>query len=234
MSYTPLGDVAPVELGEVWDIYDKPLTRPNIGLVVTQLCLAIASHATEIDQLTVHRWASDRYKVVRTLRWVGDQYEVIGTGRDSRDKLLQRLAQRHTIIQSEPHFGKAVTRLYVLMDWDEEPVGVLDLRFHTTIPDRECFQRSCQIEPLVSYLGTVLEAYSRVIQDAKDLPLPALTKRETQVIKELVKGNTRVEIADRLSISPKTVSVHQANIMIKLEAKTHVELGVKAVEFGYV
>lgn len=44
-----------------------------------------------------------------------------------------------------------------------------------------------------------------------------LTKREFQLFKLLAEGNTVKEIAETLSISPKTVGVHQVNIMKKLK-----------------
>jgi len=44
-----------------------------------------------------------------------------------------------------------------------------------------------------------------------------LTKREFQLFKLLADGNSIKEIAETLSISPKTVGVHHANIMKKLK-----------------
>jgi len=45
-----------------------------------------------------------------------------------------------------------------------------------------------------------------------------LTAREHEIMNVLVTGNTNKEIARELNISPRTVEVHRANIMRKLEA----------------
>ena len=51
-----------------------------------------------------------------------------------------------------------------------------------------------------------------------------LTKREFQLFKLLAEGNTIKEIAEILSISPKTVGVHHVNIMKKLKLHTTAQL----------
>ncbi|MEE2921952.1 response regulator [Hyphomonas sp.] len=48
--------------------------------------------------------------------------------------------------------------------------------------------------------------------------LTRLTSRETEVLDCLVEGMTNKAIADALSISPRTVEIHRANLMEKLEA----------------
>ena len=48
--------------------------------------------------------------------------------------------------------------------------------------------------------------------------LTRLTPRESDVLKRLVDGMTNKAIAEDLSISPRTVEIHRANLMDKLEA----------------
>lgn len=43
-----------------------------------------------------------------------------------------------------------------------------------------------------------------------------LTRREKEILKLIVDGNTSTQIADRLYISPRTVDTHRANMMQKL------------------
>jgi len=50
--------------------------------------------------------------------------------------------------------------------------------------------------------------------------LERLTKRERQVMDLLVDGNQNKVIAAKLSISPRTVELHRARVMEKLEAKS--------------
>ena len=66
-------------------------------------------------------------------------------------------------------------------------------------------------------------AYRRLCSD-DDNPLQALSPREFQIFQCLANGETAAEIATKLFISPKTVSVHQANIMKKLTLQNIAQL----------
>lgn len=55
-------------------------------------------------------------------------------------------------------------------------------------------------------------------------PLDTLTKREFQIFKLLAEGYSCVQIADTLTISPKTVGVHQLNLMRKLNIQNTTQL----------
>lgn len=60
---------------------------------------------------------------------------------------------------------------------------------------------------------------ARWMSDAK-ARLAKLTAREHEVLECLVQGLTNKGIADTLSISPRTVEIHRANVMSKLEAES--------------
>jgi two-component system invasion response regulator UvrY len=55
-------------------------------------------------------------------------------------------------------------------------------------------------------------------------PLNRLTKREFEIFLRLAQGEPVVEIASVLNISPKTVGVHQTNIMKKLSLRNAADL----------
>jgi two-component system, NarL family, response regulator NreC len=55
-------------------------------------------------------------------------------------------------------------------------------------------------------------------------PGPALTPREVEVLRLLVRGNTNRQIAGLLGLSPRTVESHRANLMGKLGLESRVEL----------
>ncbi len=55
-------------------------------------------------------------------------------------------------------------------------------------------------------------------------PLSVLSKREFQLFGLLAEGNSTVQIAAMLSISPKTVGVHHTNIMRKLKLLNKAQL----------
>lgn len=64
--------------------------------------------------------------------------------------------------------------------------------------------------------------------------LNGLTERELEVLTMLADGATNAEIADRLSISPKTVARHRENIMNKLNLHSRSELVKYAIRKGFI
>ena len=61
-----------------------------------------------------------------------------------------------------------------------------------------------------------------------------LTKREIEVLEELIKGSSKKDIAKNLFISERTLYNHIANIYDKLQSKNMVEAYNKAMELGYI
>ena len=59
-----------------------------------------------------------------------------------------------------------------------------------------------------------------------------LTHRERQIIKLIAEGYKNKDIADCLSISPKTVEKHRSNLMKKLDLHSSSQLAVFAMENG--
>ena len=54
--------------------------------------------------------------------------------------------------------------------------------------------------------------------------IDSLTRRETQVLHLMVEGLPNRKIAEHLEISPKTLDIHRANLMEKMEARTTAEM----------
>ncbi|MEL7545098.1 MAG: response regulator [Pseudomonadota bacterium] len=77
-------------------------------------------------------------------------------------------------------------------------------------------------------LGAIEAAFDRLEEQSSDAKrtaeakarLSRLTAREHEVLDCLVNGLTNKAIADALSISPRTVEIHRANVMNKLEAES--------------
>ncbi|QLI81047.1 response regulator transcription factor [Chitinibacter fontanus] len=67
---------------------------------------------------------------------------------------------------------------------------------------------------------------------AVDERLACLTPRETEVMKLILTGRLNKQIADDLSISMKTVEVHRARILEKMQVKTAMELAARLRDAG--
>jgi two-component system response regulator NreC len=64
--------------------------------------------------------------------------------------------------------------------------------------------------------------------------LDGLTAREQEVLEQLAEGAANAEIAERLTISPKTVARHRENIMSKLNLHSRSELVKYAIRKGII
>ena len=69
-----------------------------------------------------------------------------------------------------------------------------------------------------------IEAYMKKAESAALDPYEMLTAREREVLHLVVEGHTSAEIADRLFVSRRTVETHRANLMRKLDLRTHTDL----------
>jgi len=67
---------------------------------------------------------------------------------------------------------------------------------------------------------------------SEPLPFPALTPRERLVLDRIAAGQRNAQIAQALSISPKTVSNHVSSIFAKLAVTDRAEAIVRARESG--
>lgn len=77
-----------------------------------------------------------------------------------------------------------------------------------------------------------IEAYMRKLQtDELDI-YETLTSREREMLQLAAEGKTNREIAELLSISPRTVEVHRASMMRKLNLKSQVDLVRYALKRG--
>ncbi|MEW6646308.1 MAG: response regulator transcription factor [Pseudomonadota bacterium] len=74
----------------------------------------------------------------------------------------------------------------------------------------------------------------RALGGGRDGLLDRLTPREFEVFRLLAEGHSVNEIANLLSISPKTAGVHHTRIMHKLEVSTSVQLVRLALRHGVI
>jgi two-component system response regulator NreC len=61
-----------------------------------------------------------------------------------------------------------------------------------------------------------------------------LTAREREVLELVARGASYAEIADKLTISPRTAETHRTNLMRKLDLKTTADITLYAVQRGLI
>lgn len=84
-----------------------------------------------------------------------------------------------------------------------------------------------------SLAGLVLGEYRRIAQNKDSEPAgPSLTERETEVLRHVAKGLSAKQIAERLSLSHRTVENHIQATFRKLQVANRVELTRYAIEHG--
>ncbi|PTN13323.1 response regulator [Nitrosomonas aestuarii] len=84
---------------------------------------------------------------------------------------------------------------------------------------RQVSQGRMYIDPEINSI-----ALTELSMNSSNEPLDVLSKREFQLFQLLAEGNSIAQIAEILSISPKTVGVHHANIMKKLKLQNNLQL----------
>ncbi|PWZ69488.1 response regulator [Staphylococcus pseudintermedius] len=94
-------------------------------------------------------------------------------------------------------------------------------------------------EALMTSIETVLQGDKVIHKDAQQVMdtvitkphmLNKLSKRETEVLKEMAKGKTNKEIAETLFVSEKTIKTHVSHIFSKLEVTDRTKAAIYAME----
>jgi DNA-binding NarL/FixJ family response regulator len=99
----------------------------------------------------------------------------------------------------------------------------LDSRNHVLLEHEPAWQRFC--EAVIPFL--------RPYAAATDAVFAALSARERQVLALMADGLSNIDIADRLSISEKTVRNHASNVFDKLGVWSRAQAIVFARDHGF-
>jgi DNA-binding NarL/FixJ family response regulator len=151
-------------------------------------------------------------------------------GLDALPVLAQRCPQTHVVVLSlygdEAYVRQALRGGacgYVLKGSDPD-VLVLAVR--------EAAAGRHYLSPPLS--ERAIEAYLESARSEPQDPHETLTPREREVLQLSAEGNTGAEIGRRLSISPRTVEMHRANLMHKLGLRTQADLIRYALRRGVI
>jgi DNA-binding NarL/FixJ family response regulator len=83
-------------------------------------------------------------------------------------------------------------------------------------------------------MSTLVRSYLERMRRGERVPETVLTGREDQVLKLIAEGQSTRDIATALTISPKTVERHRANILAKLGMRDRTQLTRYAIRAGLV
>lgn len=118
-------------------------------------------------------------------------------------------------------------KIIVLTSYDLD--NYKDMAFKLGVKD--FINKSVEIEEL---LERIINVYKGNYKKIDKYIVDPLTKREIEVLEELIKGSSKKDIAKKLFISERTLYNHIANIYDKLQSKNIVEAYNKAMELGYI
>ncbi len=140
-------------------------------------------------------------------------------------------------------------RVIVLSTYDREPHLSQMLNMGAT----GYFSKNCKLDELVTAMEKIHRAdqeeqpvetqlssdimqqmaLSSINPGSEDVS-PKLSKREFQILSQILNGKNAAEIAESFFISPKTVSVHKTNIMKKMGVSSNLDLFKSSLEYGLI
>ena len=98
---------------------------------------------------------------------------------------------------------------------------------------RQALEGNVYLSPALN--ERAIEAYMRRAKESHvEDPLDTLTDREREVFLLAAQGLNNPQVAEKLSLSPRTVEMHRGNLMKKLNLKSQTELVKYAVRRGMV
>ncbi|HET9221880.1 MAG TPA: AAA family ATPase [Roseiflexaceae bacterium] len=140
--------------------------------------------------------------------------------------LLRELAVPFECAQAQLRTGVA----HAAAGQREAAVAHLTSAYHTA--------RNLQARPLIEAIGRELTTLGEPLDQrlgrraARQLTHSGLSRREREVLRCLAVGRTNREIGQELFLSPRTVEMHVANILAKLDSRSRAEAAQKARELG--
>jgi ATP/maltotriose-dependent transcriptional regulator MalT len=98
--------------------------------------------------------------------------------------------------------------------------------------------RKLGARPLAAQIGAALESVGESVEDRRRAEAPqradaaGLTRRQLEVLQRMAAGLTNKEIAQALFVSPRTVDMHVAHILDRLDCRSRTEAVARAADLG--
>ncbi len=205
---------------------------------------------------------ADDHKLVRQgLRSLFDSYpgfEVVGEASDGQEaiKLMESLSPNITLLDvMMPNLnGVEITKIahqrglktkIIFLSMHANPMyavrGLQSGAFGYVLKDSDFSEILKAIENVLigkRYISTAMadEVLDMLLNaDAgKDESLDTLSTREREILQLIAEGNTNSSIAEKLTLSVRTIESHRSNIMRKLRLNSHVDLVKYAINKGLI
>jgi DNA-binding NarL/FixJ family response regulator len=84
------------------------------------------------------------------------------------------------------------------------------------------------------FADRAIELYAQMNSAESEDPYETLTDREREVLQLVGQGHSNLEVGELLRISPRTVEVHRAKLMRKLNIKSQMDLMRYAMQRGII
>ena len=140
------------------------------------------------------------------------------------------------ILRNEP-----TTKIIALSVYDDGPIPHQAIQLGA----KGYINKGCPVDEMIKAIMDVYQGKNYLSsavatnlifssQETEDNMFSQLSKRELQVVGKIVDGHKINDIADALSISPKTVNTHRYRVHEKLGITSDIELVRLAVDNGFV
>ena len=211
-----------LETNTVMVVDDHPIWREGVARDLTERGLAVVATAADADA-AVRIAAATRPRVVLM------DLNLDGTsGVRAIEGILQKLPETRILVLSAS--GEHTDVLEAVK------AGATGYLLKSAGADEllAAVQRTAEGFPVFTpgLAGLVLGEYRRLAGEAHGPAAPALTERETEVLRLVAKGLTARQIGERLVLSHRTVESHVQNTLRKLQMHNRAQLVRYAIERG--
>lgn len=146
------------------------------------------------------------------------------------DKIMRyKIRYDYRIKHTNGNYVRILQQIYTIQTSPEGgPLRVLDI--HTEITHLKPIGR-----PVLSFIGLEGEpSYIDVKLLTGNKPnKELLTKREKEILRNLIDGHNSKSLSDKLFLSVETINTHRRNILKKTKTKTTTEIITKAIREGW-